>query len=78
MTENVENLILEHLRAIRNDVKEFREETKEEFAAMKQRINSIERSNAGLHEDTAAIQTRLDRLDGRIARVEKRLELSSV
>jgi hypothetical protein len=31
-----------------------------------------------LHEDTAAIQTRLDRLDGRIDRVEKRLELSSV
>jgi ubiquinone biosynthesis protein UbiJ len=44
MTESVENLILEHLRAIRADVAAVREDVRE----IKQRLSSLEAAKAGL------------------------------
>ena len=44
MTESVENLILEHLRAIRADVAAVREDVRE----IKQRLSSLEAAIAGL------------------------------
>ncbi|MBU0500048.1 MAG: hypothetical protein KJ558_04085 [Gammaproteobacteria bacterium] len=71
MTDNVENLILEPLRAIRDDIKE-----------LKQRLIGVETSVAGLRRDSAAsygelIQghVRHDRLVDRIERIERRLDL---
>ena len=44
MTESVENVILEHLRAIRADVAAVREDVRE----IKQRLSSLEAAIAGL------------------------------
>lgn len=75
MGENVENLIIEHLKGLRNELREFREETRADLQTIKMRLNSLERASAGLHDDNAITQTRLDRVDSRIDRIEKRMEL---
>lgn len=77
MSEKVENLVLEHLVALRNELKEFRQETKEEFQVMKLRLNSVERTVSGAHDDNVIVQMRIDKVDGRIDRIEKRLELTA-
>jgi len=46
MSDNVENLILEHLKALRNELRGFRVESREDFASIKQRVNSLERGIA--------------------------------
>lgn len=51
MTENVENLVLEHLRAIRIDVSAIKADVRE----IKHRIISLEGAVAGLKRDQAAI-----------------------
>ncbi len=50
MTENVENLVLEHLRAIRADVTALREDSRE----IKQRLTSVESGIASIRRDNAA------------------------
>ncbi len=44
MTENIENLILDHLRAIRADISGIKEDMRE----IKQRLTSLEAAVAGL------------------------------
>lgn len=84
MTENVENLILEHLKALRNDLRGFQAETGANFAEIKIRLSSLEerlalaeRAIANTHGDNALVQSRLDRVDARIERIERRLELTA-
>ena len=74
--EEMDNIIIEHLKALRNELKDFRQETREELQTIKIRLNSIERGLAGTHDDSVVLQTRLDRVDGRIDRIEKRLDLT--
>jgi len=84
MTANVENLILEMLRALRNDVQTLRTETRQGFAEQKQRTGGVEAAivkargdNLSTQEDVYRQQTTMDRLAERLDRVEKRLELNS-
>ncbi|MFH1605269.1 MAG: hypothetical protein ABIH03_15345 [Pseudomonadota bacterium] len=53
MTESVENLILEHLRAIRARV----EQHSEEFSFLKERMTSIEKQMAGIHNAIAGLHS---------------------
>lgn len=83
MTENVENLILEMLKSLRNEVQTVRSEMHTEFRDVKLRLVSLERGQAKGHADYADLygdharqQAAIDRLVERIERVEKRLELS--
>ncbi|MBK1632175.1 hypothetical protein CKO31_15805 [Thiohalocapsa halophila] len=83
MTDNVDNLILEQLRGLRNQVSGLQGEMRSEFADVKYRINRLEtavagmrRDEAGQAEDIARQQAFLDRLMDRIQRIERRLELS--
>jgi hypothetical protein len=85
MTENVENMILELLKGMRNELRDFRTETSENFMQVKARLQSLEervtlteKGLANVHGDQALIQLRLDRLGDRIERIEKRLELAIV
>ena len=78
MTDNVENLILEHLRAIRADISGIKDDVRE----IKQRLTSLEaavaglrRDNANLYGDMADHHTRYDRLAERMERIERRLDL---
>ena len=77
MTNNIENIVLEHLVALRNDLKDFRSEVKEELQIIKLRLNSVERAVLGAHDDNVIVQMRIDRMDGKIERIEKRLELAA-
>lgn len=82
MTENVENLILEHLRLLRNEVKAQGVKMDEQFEGIRLRLGSIEsqlaslqREVAGLHGDVAIIHGRMDKFEARLDRIERRLEL---
>lgn len=64
MTET-ENLVLELLRRIRTSVDDMREDIRE----LKVRTSAIEMQ-------TATLSGRMDRFDERLARIERRLELT--
>jgi predicted nucleic acid-binding Zn-ribbon protein len=64
MAENVENLILEHLRAIRSDVTAVCEDMRE----LKTRLSISE-------QQYASISSRIDRIEARLERIEGWLEL---
>ncbi len=75
---NVENLVLEHLRAIR--ATQTRHDQK--FEDILTRLNHLERSVAVLRVEFAESQMatfglteKVDRLSSRVDRIEKRLEL---
>jgi hypothetical protein len=82
MTEGVENLILEHLKVLRNDLQALRgEETREPFAELRAWLNTVAerlalvgRSIANVHGDLGAVHVRPDRLESRI---ERHLELTA-
>lgn len=85
MTANIENIIIEHLKALRNDVREFRSETTQQFDDVKLRMQQVEAHVAGLrrdvslvHDDIAVIHVRLDHIEKRVERVERRLDLTTV
>jgi predicted nucleic acid-binding Zn-ribbon protein len=72
MTADIENLVLEHLRAIRTDV-----------ADIKDRLGRLELGLSTLGQQVGALTTavysgrsELDDFRRRIERIEKRLELS--
>ena len=82
MSDNVENLVLEQLRAIRNDIAAFRNENQSEFSEMKHRLNRVESSiahmrgdNVGTQEDVYRQQGVIDTIKERLQRIEKRLEI---
>lgn len=78
MTENVEHLILEHLKALRGEFSAFKadmSEVKLRLTSLEERTSLLERSVANLHGDIALLHSRLDRMDGRLERIERRLEL---
>jgi predicted nucleic acid-binding Zn-ribbon protein len=59
-----DNIVLEHLRAIRAAQAEHSDDLRE----IKGRLGILE-------QQYASISTRLDRMDDRVARIEKRLDL---
>jgi hypothetical protein len=80
MSENIDNLILEHLRGMRAS----QERTEHELREIKNRITSVEAGVAGIRRDAAhdndkivQQQIGLDQLNERLERIEKRLELSN-
>ncbi|HML12516.1 MAG TPA: hypothetical protein VK456_04380 [Xanthobacteraceae bacterium] len=64
MTE-VENLIVDHLRHMRSGMDGLREDMRE----VKTRLGILE-------NQYASMSSRLDRLDARVERIERRLELA--
>jgi predicted nucleic acid-binding Zn-ribbon protein len=75
MTDGVENLILEHLKALRNDLRDFRTESMADLATIKQKLTSLESQVASAHADMASIHGRIDRVDSHIDGIERRIEL---
>jgi len=66
-----ENLILEHLRAIRATA----EQLEPDLGDVRHRVGSIERHLANLQSDMAHVRLRLDGQGDRLDRIERRLEL---
>ncbi|MBW7902718.1 MAG: hypothetical protein H3C26_14650 [Rhodocyclaceae bacterium] len=79
MMSSVENLLLEHLKAIRADIGTIKADLKENTT----RLGRIEVAVAGLRRDiahneeaTAEQSLRIDRITERLERIERRLEIS--
>ncbi len=71
MTEETENLVVGLLRRIRISV----ERTEQDMADVKVRLSAVE-NLLGQHQmQFAALNSRMDRFDERLARIERRLEL---
>lgn len=82
MTDNTENLILEHLKAFRSELRDLKSTMQEEFKELKTRVSSLESGQAMMIQHVGHLssliaqqQVGVDRLGGRIERIEKRLEL---
>jgi tetrahydromethanopterin S-methyltransferase subunit G len=71
MTEQVENLILEYLKAIRVDIALI----KARLDDLTARVTSLENHVAIIVGDILRMNTRFDHLEMRIDRIERRLEL---
>ena len=78
MTDNVENLILEHLRGLRPGQDRLESEMREVAA----RLTSLEASTAAGRRDSAhnyeeviRQQSSIDQIKARIDRIERRLEM---
>ena len=71
MTENVENLVLEHLKHIRGklDVLTL------DMADIKSRVSSLEETQGQVLSMLGGLGKRMDRFDDRFSRIEKRLDL---
>ena len=77
MTDNVGNLILEHLKLLRNEVKAQGIKMDEQFESVRLRLSSIESQMAGIHTDIAIMNSRIDKFESRLDRIERRLELTA-
>lgn len=81
--EDAENLVLEQLRALRNEILAFRSENQSEFSEIKHRLTRVESSiasmrgeNVGTQEDVYRQQGVIDSIKERLQRIEKRLEIA--
>jgi hypothetical protein len=74
MTENVESLVLEHLKHIRGkmDVLTL------DMADIKSRVSSLEETQGQVLSMLGGLGKRMDRFDDRLSRIEKRLDLEQV
>ena len=80
MTDSVENLVLEHLRHIRNRIDRVADTVDD----IKSRLTSLEITTAGIRRDLAHMygdiveqHVRVDQLTARIERIERRLDLAN-
>ena len=78
MNENVENLVLEHLRHIRSRVDQIADDVgdlKLRMSSLESAMNLVRREVTLGDETDARQQVTLDKLNARIERIERRLEL---
>lgn len=75
MTDNTENLVLEHLKALRNELRDFRTKTEDEFQDLRLRFSELEQNQANLYQSYVRQQASLDQVTQRLDRIERRLEL---
>ena len=76
---NVDNIILEHLRAMRADLSGIRDdmsEVKQRLTGLEVAVGGIKRDTGDLYTENASQHIRYDRLAARIEKIERRLELS--
>jgi hypothetical protein len=71
MTENTENLVLEHLRAMRGDIGDI----KGRLDRMDLRLSAIEQTIGSLYALSASDRETLQGVIKRVERIERRLDL---
>ena len=71
MSEEPENLMLVYLRRIDQRTERLEEDMRD----IKRRVTAVEEGIAVLNHGYAGVQLRMDRLEDRIGRIERRLEL---
>ncbi len=78
MADNVENLVLEHLRALRagqDRIENELQDIKGRLSAVETGLNGVRRDLVALAEADVRLQITVDRLGERSDRIERRLEL---
>lgn len=81
MADNVENLVLEHLRAIRAGQERMENELRDikgRLSAVESSLNGVRRDLVALSEADARLQVGIDRMGDRVDRIERRLELREI
>ena len=73
MTDNVESLILEHLRHIRSKM----DAVSLDMSDIKSRVSSLEETQGQLLVMMRGLGKRMDRFDERLGRIERRLDLEN-
>ncbi len=73
MTDNVESLILEHLRHIRSKM----DAVSLDLSYIKSRVSSLEETQGQLLVMMGGLGKRMDRSDERLGRIERRLDLEN-
>lgn len=76
MPNKIDNLVLEHLRSLRNDLAGFRHDTMERLDNLTARVASMGDQLAGIRADIARLDHRLEGVDKRVERIERRLTLA--
>jgi hypothetical protein len=71
MAENIDNLVLEQLRAVRQEMSDSRKRDRELLS----RLSSIEGLLAVMHADIVRVSTRIDDHEERLELIEKRTGL---
>jgi predicted nucleic acid-binding Zn-ribbon protein len=74
MNDNVENLVLEQLRRLNHRFDKF----ELEVVDLKMRMSAVDEHLAGIMISVSGINNRLDRIDERVGRIERRLDLTDV
>jgi outer membrane murein-binding lipoprotein Lpp len=80
MSDNVENMVLEHLRHIRSSVDQIADDIsdlKHRMSSLESAMVSVKHEVAHGDETDARQQVTLDKIIDRIQRIENRLELIS-
>ena len=79
MADNLENSVLEYLRALRagqDRIEAGLKEVKQRLTGVESGIAGLRRDNLDTQEDVYRQQTVIDAIQERLQRIEKRLELS--
>ncbi|WP_123102010.1 hypothetical protein [Acidithiobacillus sulfuriphilus] len=79
MTDNTENLLLEHLKRFQSGqdrIERKLEEVISRLGNLEVSVASLRRDFAHSEENAASMGIRMDRMNERIERIERRLELS--
>jgi chromosome segregation ATPase len=71
MTEDIDSVVLEHLRRIRAS----QERAELDISELKSRASSLERVTGQVLNLLGTMKQRMDRFDERLGRIERRLEL---
>jgi hypothetical protein len=75
MTEDVANLTLEIVRAMRGELGDFRSYMTGELSDLKLRLSTVEHHLGTIDARLARVDDRLDGIEKRAARIEQRLDL---
>jgi septal ring factor EnvC (AmiA/AmiB activator) len=78
MAEEIDNLTLEYLRAMRGDIgaiKETLADHSHQFTVVRKQIHALEGQIHTLHGETLRFDERFDRIELRLEKIEKRLGL---
>ena len=76
MTEDTTNLVLEQLRALRNQITAFQSETRDRLDRIEIRLGTVEQTLGGLYSLSGADRDALRSLTRRVERIERRLEIT--
>ncbi|MHB0887236.1 MAG: hypothetical protein ACYC07_00775 [Acidithiobacillus sp.] len=80
MTDNTENLMLEHLKrfqVVLDRVERKLDDLTRRVGNLEMSVAGVRRDLAHLEENDAAMSIRMDYLNERVERIERRLELTS-